>query len=83
MLMKVHQSSTFQGKKVTTDEIMTPSIQDSIILDWLAGIDEDLVNEVELYYARDLENVSLVENLRKKITFFISRIQKCVLKWSY
>ena len=40
---------------------MSPSIQNSIVVDWLAGIDEDLVEEVEQYYARDLENVSLVD----------------------
>ena len=60
-LLKVGQSSTFQGNPIAKDEIMTPSIQNSIVVDWLAGIDEDLVEEVEQYYARDLENVSLVD----------------------
>ena len=60
-LLKANQSSTFQGKKVTEDEVMSPSIQNSIVVDWLTGIDEDLVEEVEQYYARDLENVSLVD----------------------
>ena len=60
-LMKAGQDITFQGKKITADEVMTPSIQNSIVVDWLAGIDEDLVEEVEQYYARDLENVSLVD----------------------
>ena len=60
-LLKANQNSTFQGKKITEDEVMSPSIQNSIVVDWLAGIDEDLVEEVEQYYARDLENVSLVD----------------------
>ena len=42
---------------------MSPSIQNSIVVDWLAGIDEDLVKEVEQYYARDLENVYLCKRL--------------------
>ena len=46
-LLKANQSSTFQGKKVTEDEVMSPSIQNSIVVDWLAGIDEDLVEEAE------------------------------------
>ena len=33
---------------------MTPSIQNSIVVDWLVGIDEYLDEEVEQYYARDL-----------------------------
>ena len=45
--MKAGQNITFQGKKMTTDEVFTPSIQNSIVVDWLAGIDEDLVEEVE------------------------------------
>ena len=60
-LLKAGQDVTFQGKRITADEVMTPSIQNSIVVDWLAGIDEDLVEEVEQYYARDLENVSLVD----------------------
>jgi len=60
-LMKAGQNITFQGKRITVDEILTPSMQNSIVVDWLAGIDEDLVDEVEQYYARDLENVSLVD----------------------
>ena len=45
-LQKANQSSTFQGKKVTDDEVKSSSIQNSILVDWLAGIDEDLVEEV-------------------------------------
>ena len=60
-LMKAGQNITFQGRNVTVDEVLTPSMQNSIVVDWLAGIDEDLVDEVEQYYARDLENVSLVD----------------------
>ena len=53
-LMKAGQEGTLQGKKITADKVMTPSIQNSIVVDWLAGIDEDLAEEVEQYYARDL-----------------------------
>lgn len=77
-LMKAGQNITFQGKKITTDEILTPSIQNSIVVDWLAGIDEDLVEEVEQYYARDLENVSLVdmqETIAQGLPALLSKIK--------
>ena len=77
-LLKANQSSTFQGKKVTKDEVMSPSIQNSIVVDWLAGIDEDLVEEVEQYYARDLENVSLVdmqETIAQGLPALLSKIK--------
>ena len=57
---------------------MTPSIQNSIVVDWLAGIDEDLVEEVEQYYARDLENVSLVdmqETIAQGLPALLSKIK--------
>ena len=77
-LQKANQSSTFQGKKITKDEVMSPSIQNSIVVDWLAGIDEDLVEEVEQYYARDLENVSLVdmqETIAQGLPALLSKIK--------
>ena len=77
-LLKANQSSTFLGKKVTQDEVMSPSIQNSIVVDWLAGIDEDLVEEVEQYYARDLENVSLVdmqETIAQGLPALLSKIK--------
>ena len=77
-LLKSGQEVTFQGKKITVDEIMTPSIQNSIVVDWLAGIDEDLVEEVEQYYARDLENVSLVdmqETIAQGLPALLSKIK--------
>ena len=57
---------------------MSPSIQNSIVVDWLAGIDEDLVEEVEQYYARDLENVSLVdmqETIAQGLPALLSKIK--------
>ena len=78
-LMKAGQEGTFQGKKITADEVMTPSIQNSIVVDWLAGIDEDLIEEVEQYYARDLENVSLVdmqETIAQGLPALLSKINK-------
>ena len=77
-LHKAGQSVTFQGKNITVDEVMTPSIQNSIVVDWLAGIDEDLVEEVEQYYARDLENVSLVdmqETIAQGLPALLSKIK--------
>ena len=77
-LMKAGQEGTFQGKKITADEVMTPSIQNSIVVDWLAGIDEDLIEEVEQYYARDLENVSLVdmqETIAQGLPALLSKIK--------
>ena len=77
-LLKAGQSVTFQGKKIAADEVMTPSIQNSIVVDWLAGIDEDLVEEVEQYYARDLENVSLVdmqETIAQGLPALLSKIK--------
>ena len=46
-LLKANQNSTFQGKKITEDEVMSPSIQNSIVVDWLVGNEEDLVEDVE------------------------------------
>lgn len=77
-LMKAGQNITFMGKKITADEVLTPSIQNSIVVDWLAGIDEDLVEEVEQYYARDLENVSLVdmqETIAQGLPALLSKIK--------
>ena len=53
-LMKAGQEGTLHGKKIPADKVMTPSIQNSIVVDWLVGIDEYLDEEVEQYYARDL-----------------------------
>ena len=77
-LMKAGQNGTFKGKPITVDEVMTPSIQNSIVVDWLAGIDEDLIEEVEQYYARDLENVSLVdmqETIAQGLPALLSKIK--------
>ena len=77
-LLKAGQISTFQGKQITADEVMSPSIQNSIVVDWLAGIDEDLVEEVEQYYARDLENVSMVdmqETIAQGLPALLSKIK--------
>ena len=77
-LHKAGQDVTCQGKKITANEVMTPSIQNSIVVDWLAGIDEDLVEEVEQYYARDLENVSLVdmqETIAQGLPALLSKIK--------
>ena len=77
-LMKAGQKITFQGKKITADEVLTPSIRNSIVVDWLAGIDEDLVEEVEQYYARDLETVSLVdmqETIAQGLPALLSKIK--------
>ena len=60
-LYKEGQIVTFKGKQIIKDEIMSPSIENSIVIDWLSAIDEDLIEEVEQQYARDLESVSLVD----------------------
>ena len=77
-LHKAGQTGTFKGSRIIEDELMTPSIENSIVVDWLAGIDEDLVEEVEQYYARDLENVSLVdmqETIAQGLPALLSKIK--------
>ena len=60
-LYKQGQQVSIKGKEVTKDESLTPSMENSIVIDWLAAIDGDLIEEVEQQYARDLESVSLVD----------------------
>ena len=60
-LYKSGQSVTLKGSAVTKDEILSPSMENGVVIDWLAAIDADLIEEVEQQYARDLESVSLVD----------------------
>ena len=60
-LYKQGQQVSFKGEKVAKDESLSPSMENSVVIDWLAAIDGDLIDEVEQQYARDLESVSLVD----------------------
>ena len=60
-LYRKNQDVTIKGEKVKKDEVMSPSIENGIVIDWLSAIDGDLIEEVETQYARDLESVSLVD----------------------
>ena len=60
-MYKQGQQVSFKGEKVAKDESLSPSMENSVVIDWLAAIDGDLIDEVEQQYARDLESVSLVD----------------------
>ena len=71
------QGDTFQGAALETDEVLTPSMERSIVMEWLHRLDERLVKFVKEKFSTELSSgsavlVTMVETLAKNIDHYIT-----------